>query len=381
VGGFQKLSVAQMSAIGKALGFEDDDDHPPQGPGTKMQLVMIPIMVMVNKIDMDPEKNSDRIMYVQLAFVGSVLLNFCTYLYMWIAISTAADTTEIYALPPKTKSMGPADPAQKIFTKTTYMAREKEQCSGKIFETVFGAIISTLISWYFKIPHALIFSILNAPQTLWVDPLFKIYIRGSITDKKKERPFNERYDGEDMRPKSQVKAEAKAKEHAQQQQNNLFDDAMEACWQANEDLDSMYENLMEVVEDVGVDYQKLADGRTIVMQVAGTNLNKTSLMIDTLLAMNPNLELRDNDGWTAIHWACFHGNHVVLTKLLNHNEDMTLKVLNLQDVERMTPLDLTKDQNNPKCTAAVEKYVEDNEIEFQAPEEEEDEEDAQKKEK
>lgn len=352
------------------MGFETEDDDQPSQTSQRMQLAMIPIMVILNKVEIT--EGSDRLMWIRITFASMVFANVCLYIYIWAKVGEAKDETEIYAMPPKGKSMAQSnDPERKKYKKTTYLAVEKERCSGKLSDAVIGACISSLISWYFKIPHALIFQMFNLPQSAWECPLFKIYVRKSVTDKKQDRPFNEKYEGEDLRLNSQIKAEKKEKEKERVEQEKLFDDAMEACWQSTEDLETMYEDLIEVVEDVGVNYKQKEDGRTVVMQVAGTNIKTSGVHMDTLLQMSPDLSIKDNDGWTAIHWASFHGNSGALTKLLQHDREVSTRALKLKDEEGMTPLQLTKDQKNADCSKAIEKYVKDNKIDLGAEEEEE----------
>jgi len=131
---------------------------------------MGPIMVMINKLDLPAD--SDRVMYVRFAFWSMVALNILVYLGIWLLIGRTTDNTEIYAKPPKGKSMV-ADESGAVYQKTTYQETEKSLCSNKFFETILGACISTAISSYFKIPSAMIMQLFYIPANTWDCPLFK----------------------------------------------------------------------------------------------------------------------------------------------------------------------------------------------------------------
>jgi len=300
-------------------------------PPTKMQLAMIPIMVMINKLDLPAD--SDRVMYVRFAFWSMVALNILVYLGIWLLIGRTTDNTEIYAKPPKGKSMV-ADESGAVYQKTTYQETEKSLCSNKFFETILGACISTAISSYFKIPSAMIMQLFYIPANTWDCPLFKCYIRHAIVDKKKDRPYGEKYEGEDMRAAKIIKEEKEAKQKEEAEQSELFDTAMTKVWEDSstetaEEQEENYQNLLDVVDDVplGIDHCLKGEERTLLMQVVGTHLKTTLSMLDTLLSKKPNITLIDEDGWTAIHWASFHGNSEALSRLLAYNVEVRKHLL------------------------------------------------------
>lgn len=82
---------------------------------------------------------------------------------------------------------------------------------------------------------------------------------------------------------------------------------------------------------------------------------------DDLLSMKepqkPDLAIMDNDRWTAIHWACFHGNAMALSKLLKFDTELSTTILGWKDKEEFTPLGLAKEQNNEECVKVIETFT------------------------
>jgi len=211
-------------------------------------------------------------------------------------------------------------------------------------------------------------------------------------DKKKDRPYGEKYEGEDMRAAKIIKEEKEAKQKEEAEQSELFDTAMTKVWEDSstetaEEQEENYQNLLDVVDDVplGIDHCLKGEERTLLMQVVGTHLKTTLSMLDTLLSKKPNITLIDEDGWTAIHWASFHGNSEALSRLLAYNVEVRKhllmcyqskltcswsqqhaeKIIPYKDQEDLTPLGLAKDQNNQECIKVLEKFIKDHNIELE----------------
>lgn len=83
----------------------------------------------------------------------------------------------------------------------------------------------------------------------------------------------------------------------------------------------------------------IAPAGVLPLMIAGS-----SRMVDFLIKMGSNIEEKDNDGWTALHWAARLGNFDVVRRLLKHkanydatnNKKQTPIELVIQDEERTT---------------------------------------------
>lgn len=280
----------------------------------------------------------------------------------------------------------------KPFEKTTYRVHELKLLKQAIYQEIMGAIISISLHLYFKMATMALINIAMTFANLWDFELFAVYVRLThpltqkplTDDRKKDRPYNERYSGEDLT--TDYEANVKKMKDAELNTANaaVMNTAMEACWEAKKGDDGvleMHEDMLECMEDVGVNYQmssNAADGksfivaasaekedrRTVIMQIAGTTTlsqPKIAKFMDDLLSMKepqkPDLAIMDNDRWTAIHWACFHGNAMALSKLLKFDTELSTTILGWKDKEEFTPLGLAKEQNNEECVKVIETFT------------------------
>lgn len=74
----------------------------------------------------------------------------------------------------------------------------------------------------------------------------------------------------------------------------------------------------------------------------------------------------DNDGWTAMHYACGKGEPAIVKLLLDSNSkhgtgavDGVTQMLQARNHDGMTPLDLAKENNNDECLRAIRVHVEE----------------------
>jgi len=69
----------------------------------------------------------------------------------------------------------------------------------------------------------------------------------------------------------------------------------------------------------------------------------------------------DNDGWTAMHYACCKGEPAIVKMLLDSNESNTgvTAMLQARNNDGKTPLDLAKENNNDECLRAIRVHVEE----------------------
>jgi hypothetical protein len=85
-----------------------------------------------------------------------------------------------------------------------------------------------------------------------------------------------------------------------------MEEAVFRTWEAPQDPAPLgwYQELREKGKDIN--YRTEESGWTLLMVVAGGSQNGQA-EVRKLLEMGARPELRDGDGWTALHWAAFHG--------------------------------------------------------------------------
>lgn len=329
------------------------------------QVVMIPLMIGFQKLEITGA--SPFMLYLRVAYGIVLFFHLSILALIYTRVTTTDDETEIYTQPLEDKKslMGSKDNT-KPFEKTTYRKVETALINQTLYQEIFGAVISMFLHFYLEFTAIPLMQCLMLPTNLWDNLLFKIHVRGMVggsgVPRKKARAFKERYPGEDLT----TVADLNKKTEEMRECRAAMTRAMEACWEAkkeDEGVQEMHEDMIECIEDVGINYKLKEDGRTVVMQIAGTTTlkpGKADTMMGVLLKMTkptaPKLFIKDRDGWTAIHWAAFHGNAGTLSQLLKHDTEMCSVICKWKDSEGFTPLGLATDQNNSDCVKVLEAF-------------------------
>jgi ankyrin repeat protein len=96
------------------------------------------------------------------------------------------------------------------------------------------------------------------------------------------------------------------------------------------------------------------DHWTPLMVLAGLNCpNSTTALQTALDTLGAKADITDNDGWTAMHWAAFHGSASAAELLLHATKGVLLSV---KDKEGKTPIDLARDEKNDVIVTMLERY-------------------------
>ena len=142
-------------------------------PGMGRMLMVMPLMMMVSKVDMKDENNLLMARTAWLAVIG--LQHMIFSIIVSGKIKSANDQTVIYAPPPP--------PQRGEMTKTTYCEHETQQV--KVFKSqlFMNTLLMFGIHWYFGVAVLPLMQTLLGPLNMVDNVLFKKHVLGHTVEK------------------------------------------------------------------------------------------------------------------------------------------------------------------------------------------------------
>jgi len=262
-------------------------------------LFSIALLLLISNMDL---RAGNTIMILRVAYCAMVVLQTLANWYALQAVQRAKDTRKIWIKNPQPMLQPGA------FVETTYLEHESTVARQGMQQAVMGAAVMALLHFKMGLDAPLVLQLVTGVMGIFGSPLFKKH----VLREEVERPWGESLE----RPAEGSNGSAPLTGKAATLE--AYGSALVAAWDAMDEAPDM-EPLLDLLrrEQVEVDEQ-LSEPRgrwTILMVVAGHGKVSTAVL-DELLRLGPDLTLQDSDGWTALHWACFHDRGDAVTKIL-----------------------------------------------------------------
>lgn len=110
--------------------------------------------------------------------------------------------------------------------------------------------------------------------------------------------------------------------------------------------------LMKALNKKNCNYQTKDDSWTPLMILAGLGAKGTASAIRTLKELGANPALKDKEGWTALHWAAFHGSVNAAKELCTETQ-----VLAVKDKDGHTPIETARKEGNEQVAEIFERAL------------------------
>jgi ankyrin repeat protein len=113
--------------------------------------------------------------------------------------------------------------------------------------------------------------------------------------------------------------------------------------------------LMKALNASNVNYQTKDDHWTPLMILAGLGAKGSVSAIRAVREMGADPAVVDKEGWTALHWAAFHGCLPAAQELSNETA-----ILSIRNKEGHTPIETARQEKNESVAAVYEKALAEN---------------------
>jgi hypothetical protein len=264
--------------------------------------------------------------------------------------------TNIFVSPPASVSMI-ASAAEKNPPRalTTMHQCEISRCKTFLQTTLLSACITAFLHLYGGVATVLIMQVFMLPMNVWEMPCVRMHVFGQ----KMDRPYNEKYEGENPNQEEDDNKKAAVKAAAEQkvdEEKKKLDKEMQTVWNAK--TEAKFNTLLEASKIPGVNYQKEDDKSTPLMIVAGSPVDTREAMA-SLLKSGADIRMQDDDGWTPCHWACHHNRPAALKQLFEHDPSKCREIVTtVKDKRGFTPAELAKEQESTEAAEAITAFLE-----------------------
>mmetsp|Transcript_39233 Transcript_39233/g.122768 ORF Transcript_39233/g.122768 Transcript_39233/m.122768 type:complete len:338 (-) Transcript_39233:343-1356(-) len=315
------------------------------------------MMYLAKKVDWEDEMmlNKIRVMYYTLQTVCCVLFVGLSFV---VRANKDDDRSKVIYTRPATPSFLPPQP----YVRSTYAEHEASQVWAGLRSFAQGMCLTSVLHFKFGMNQALLLQSSFAPLTLYDNGIVRKYIlgeKGRVWDEKFEEELTAEElaeaktpDGQPVDPDAAAAVQASKASDASEK----LDALMAKAWDDGEAAE-----LVGALDSSTVNCRNKTERWSPLMVVCGLKGDFTS-EIGALLKMGADVFVTDEEGWSCLHWAAFHGNATTVTYLTDSTARSgsysVPKLVKAKDSEGKTPLRVAKDEvakakrENKKAIAA-----------------------------
>jgi hypothetical protein len=248
-----------------------------------------------------------------------------------------------------------ADPdAKKKLTEQSYGAHVLSTARSLVGSTLFGICMTVGLHYYKGMVMGLAIQAAMTPFNLAENALIKALFFGQGL-RPEDKIFEEKTAGEltdqdevvDMMGNPVVRGALAASQTTKTIEEILLD-----TWDGGNKAD--IQPLMNMLTKKNCNYQTKEDSWSPLMILSGLGAPGTPSAIRAVLEMGANPAIVDKEGWTASHWAAFHGSLIAAKELAKET-----KMLAVTDKEGNTPIDTARKEGNESVALVFEQALGD----------------------
>mmetsp|Transcript_39791 Transcript_39791/g.51298 ORF Transcript_39791/g.51298 Transcript_39791/m.51298 type:complete len:383 (+) Transcript_39791:24-1172(+) len=330
------------------------------GGGMNKMFAILPVYFLSTKLNWE-DPNIVQTIRLGYFFEQAVLIFGCAYLYF--KVKGMDDKTVISVK--KAPSFAEPKPS---WTKTTYVDHEFAEITALAQQLVMGLIMTTFLHFKMEIKQSILMQACMMPITFIDCKVVQRYFMGKGDNN--ERVYGEILQGEDI-PKDEEVEEIETKEAEEVTTKNQTSSSssssskspsgnqstlkrlIQGTWDSGKS--AKYEPLLKILSSSNVNTKTDSDFTALMVVSAG--VGDVTDSVQHILDLGADVTMSDDEGWTALHWATFHGNAYGVKALCNTSNASNLK--DIKDADGNTALDLA---NNEKDTCERELKVLKNEL-------------------
>jgi Ankyrin repeats (3 copies)/Phosphate transport (Pho88) len=282
----------------------------------------------------------------------------------------------IIFLSAKIQPFGVDPNAKKKYTESSYAAHVNSVARSLLGSTFFGVLMTIGFHYYKGMVMGLAIQTVMGPLNLFENAIVRAMLLGNGVNPA-DRIFEEKLANELTaesdevvdehgapinlqtivaaagKQQSRTQSSKDASSNASSTSATSLEDVLLDTWDQGNKAD--LGPLMKLLNKSNVNYQTKEDKWTPLMILAGLGAKGAVSAIRAVREMGADPALVDKEGWTALHWAAFHGCLPAAQEL--GNETALLKV---KDKEGNTPVETARQEGNDSVAAAYEKVLGEN---------------------
>ncbi|GKY93922.1 hypothetical protein MPSEU_000359100 [Mayamaea pseudoterrestris] len=326
--------------------------------------IMLPVMFLARKLD-----GEDPNIVFLLRVVYGVVQVICGIVVIYTYYkATQVKSMQMIYVPPPAMPFGVDADAKKKYTQVPFATHVLSQARSMLGSTAFGIVMTVGLHLYKGMIVSLAIQSIMGPFGLFDSALVKAVFTSQhgLTPEAKlfdEKTLVELTDNDEvidqqgnvvpMTRTAVKKAHAKDKVEESKAKQKTVEELMLDTWDAGVNADLAA--LMAELDRKNCNTQTKEDRWTPLMVLAGLGATGAPMAIRQLRKLGADTSIVDVEGWTALHWAAFHGQTETARELANET-----KLLAVKDKEGNTPIDMARKEGNEKVAEIYEKALGEN---------------------
>lgn len=324
---------------------------------------MLPVMLLARKLDAE-DPNLVYMLRIAYGVLQCIAVSLIVYVYlqaMTLSSKNKALADQIIYVPLASSPFADPNEKKKKYTETTYGAQVMSAARSLVSSTLFGIAMTVGLHYYKGMVVGLAMQTILTPFNLAENALVKALFWKKSSDtsssengstfRLQDRVFDEKI-AADLSPEDEIvdsegnpvkrvigAAAAASKDNSESKETSL-EDLLLDTWDAGNKAD--LSPLMKALNSKNCNYQTKEDSWTPLMVLAGLGAaNGTASAIRHVKELGADVAMVDKEGWTALHWAAFHGSVVGAKELSSETQ-----LLSVTDKDGNTPIDTARKEKN-----------------------------------
>lgn len=317
--------------------------------------VMLPMMYLSRKIDGD---DPNMVFYLRCAYgtVQAIILTFTIFCYLKAQKLAGKENSEktIY-VPHVVPFPPPAPDAKKQYKEVKYGAHLITTSRGLLGSTLFGCCITVALHLWKGMIVGLAMQSVMGPLNLLENAFAKAVLLGQMEG----RIFGEKTASELSNDDEIVDNMGNVVEKTIKKKKSL-EEVLLDTWE--EGVTADVSELLSMLTKKNINYKTKGNGWTPIMIMAALGVKETASAMRQLKRLGADPSICDNEGWNALHWACFHGSidGAVALVLESEFDGTSLKGGNLhtvKDKDGKYPAVIARAEGNIAVAEIIEKRI------------------------
>ena len=231
------------------------------------------------------------------------------------------------------------------------------QVRSLVGSTLFGIAMTLGLHYYNGMITGVAIQTIMAPMNLAENPIVKALFFGNGI-REEDKIFEEKTaaeltpDDEVVDDKGNPVVRSLSNSEAKTSSNISFENVLLDTWDAGVKADLA--PLRAALTKKNCNYQTKEDKWTPLMVLSGLSVTGCASAIHQVKELGANPALVDKEGWTACHWAGFHGNVEAAKELREDTVQLSVK-----DKEGNTPIDIARKEKNEEVAKVFAEALEE----------------------
>jgi len=330
--------------------------------GPSKMMIMMPLMYLARK-NLD-QNDMELVFKLRIAYgtIQAIVISLVAFLYFQVkAFRKTKEGKKIVFVEKNPEPFG-ADPnAKKKYMEVEFGAHMEKTLTSFIGSTAFGIAIQLGLHVYNGMIASFAVQLIMAPLGLMENNVTRFFILDQkdvfATKTREELSTEDEIVDDEGKPIVPNKTGMVVSKKDEKKEAKNFEDILLDTWDGGQEAD--VKPLMGALTKENVNYKTKESEWTPLMILSGLGVKNTKESLKKMKELGADASIRDQEGWTALHWSAFHGcaeaaDFVLSASGFNGSAD---GLIDVKCKEGKTALEHAEAEKNKDVSMIIKQYV------------------------